>query len=41
MKRCEEFFCSLQHIASDWVALGSTKTGAVYRLKGHPPENHE
>ncbi len=41
MKRCEEFFCSLQHIASDWVSLGTTKTGAVYRLRGNPPKSHE
>jgi hypothetical protein len=41
MKRCEEFFCSLQEIAGDWVSLGTTKTGAVYRLKGNPPNSHE
>jgi hypothetical protein len=41
MARCEQFFCSLQHIASDWVSLGTTKTGAVYRLKGNPPNSHE
>ena len=41
MKRCEEFFCSLQQIASDWVSVGTTKTGAVYRLKGNPPKSHE
>ncbi len=40
-KRCEDFFCSLQHIAQDWVSLGTTKTGAVYRLKGNPPQSHE
>jgi hypothetical protein len=41
MKRCEQFFCSLQQIASDWVSLGTTKTGAVYHLKGTPPNSHE
>jgi hypothetical protein len=41
MKRCEQFFVSLQHVAADWVALGTTKTGAVYRLKGNPPQAHE
>lgn len=41
MKRCEQFFCSLQEIASDWVTLGTTKTGAVYHLKGNPPNSHE
>jgi len=40
-KRCEQFFVSLQLAAEDWVALGMTKTGAVYRLKGNPPQTHE
>jgi hypothetical protein len=41
LHRCEQFFCSLQNIASDWVALGTTKTGAVYRLGGKPTQSHE
>ena len=41
MKRCERFFLSLQAAAKDWVALGTTKTGVVYRLKGNPPQAHE
>lgn len=41
MNRCKDFFCSLQRNASDWVSLGTTKTGAVYRLKGNPPAAHE
>lgn len=41
MKRCEQFFISLQYVAQDWLALGVTKTGAVYRLKGNPPQAHE
>jgi len=41
LKRAEQFFVSLQYAAGDWVALGSTKTGAVYRLKGNPPSAHE
>jgi hypothetical protein len=41
MNRCKDFFCSLQRNASDWVSLGTTKTGAVYRLKGNPPTAHE
>jgi hypothetical protein len=41
MKRCERFFLALQDAAKDWVALGTTKTGAVYRLKGNPPQAHE
>ena len=39
--RCEDFFVLLQNIASEWVSLGTTKTGAVYRLNGNPPQNHE
>ena len=41
MKRAEQFFVSLQYAAQDWLALGTTKTGAVYRLKGNPPNAHE
>jgi hypothetical protein len=40
-QRCEEFFVSLQRRARDWVSLGTTKTGVVYRLKGNPPQAHE
>ena len=40
-KRAEQFFISLQHLAKDWVDLGKTKTAAVYRLKGNPPQAHE
>jgi hypothetical protein len=40
-KHCEQFFCSLQQNAEDWLALGMTKTAAVYRLKGNPPQSHE
>jgi hypothetical protein len=36
-----EFFCRLQEVAKDWLALGTTKTGSVYRLKGNPPQAHE
>ncbi len=38
---CEHFFVLLQHHAEDWLALTTTKTGAVYRLKGNPPQAHE
>ena len=38
---CERFFVLLQHVAEDWLALTTTKTGAVYRLKGNPPQSHE
>jgi hypothetical protein len=41
MKRAEQFFVALQFTAQDWLALGTTKTGAVYRLKGNPPNAHE
>ena len=39
--RGKAFFLSLQNAARDWVALGATKTGVVYRLKGNPPHAHE
>lgn len=38
---CEQFFVHLQFVAKDWLALNTTKTGAVYRLKGNPPQSHE
>lgn len=41
MKRAEQFFVLLQETASDWLSLGTTKTGTVYRLKGNPPTAHE
>lgn len=40
-QRCEQFFVNLQYAAQEWLALGTTKTGAVYRLKGNPPKAHE
>lgn len=41
MHRVREFFVELQKAGSDWLALGTTKTGVVYRLNGNPPQNHE
>jgi len=41
MRRAEAFFLSLQRAAKDWIALGATKTGVVYRLNGNPPRAHE
>jgi hypothetical protein len=41
LERCKRFFITLQEICADWVALGTTKTGIVYRLKGNPPQAHE
>ena len=35
--RVEEFFLAVQNLARDWVSVGATKTGIVYRLKGNPP----
>ena len=40
-RRCEQFFINLQYAAQEWLALGTTNTGAVYRLKGNPPNAHE
>ena len=40
-RRVEEFFLTVQSLAHDWVLLGATKTGLVYRLKGNPPQAHE
>jgi hypothetical protein len=41
LQACERFFLELQQVAGDWLALKTTKTGAVYRLKGNPPQAHE
>jgi hypothetical protein len=41
MERCRRFFIGLQEIGRDWISLGATKTGVVYRLKGNPPQAHE
>jgi hypothetical protein len=41
MKRAEQFLILLQETARDWLSLGTTKTGTVYRLKGNPPTAHE
>jgi hypothetical protein len=40
-ERSEQFFVSLQHAASALIALGATKTGMVYRMKGNAPQSHE
>lgn len=36
-----QFYISLQQEVQDWLALGVTKTGMVYRLKGNEPQSHE
>jgi len=41
LTRGKAFFLSLQNAARDWIQLGATKTGVVYRLKGNPPHAHE
>jgi len=37
----EQFFISLQRDVKDWISLGTTKTGMVYRLNGNAPQSHE
>src|SRR3984893_17323280 len=39
--RCQQFFVALQQSGHDWLFLGTTKTGLVYRLKGNLPQSHE
>ena len=41
MERMRGFFIALQHAGRDWLSLGTTKTGMVYRLHGNPPQAHE
>jgi len=36
-----QFYVMLQREVEDWLALGVTKTGMVYRLKGTGPQTHE
>jgi hypothetical protein len=40
-KLAAQFYISLQQDVQDWLALGVTKTGMVYRLKGNQPQSHE
>jgi hypothetical protein len=41
LERCRQFFVALQQSGRDWLLLGTTKTGLVYRLKKNPPQSHE
>jgi hypothetical protein len=41
IRKAKAFFVSLQHEAQDWIALGATKTGVVYRLLGDSPSENE
>jgi hypothetical protein len=40
-KLAAQFYITLQQDVKDWLALGVTKTGMVYRLKGNEPQSHE
>jgi hypothetical protein len=40
-QRVRAFFLALQPASRDWLSLGTTKTGMVYRLCGNPPQAHE
>jgi hypothetical protein len=40
-KLAAQFYISLQQDVQDWLALGVTKTGMVYRLRGNEPQSHE
>lgn len=40
-KLAAQFYITLQWDVQDWLALGVTKTGMVYRLKGNEPQSHE
>jgi len=41
IERIKQFFVGLQQAGHDWLSLGTTKTGLIYRLKGNPPQAHE
>ena len=40
-KLAAQFYVTLQNDVQDWLALGVTKTGMVYRLNGNAPQSHE
>jgi len=40
-KLAEQFYITLQYAVKDWLAMGVTKTGMVYRLNGNEPQSHE
>jgi hypothetical protein len=40
-KLVRQFFITLQHDIKEWISLGTTKTGLVYRLKGLAVDRHE
>ena len=41
LDRMRAFFVALQQAGRDWLSLGTTKTGLVYRLRGNAPQAHE
>jgi hypothetical protein len=41
MERCRQFFIELQQSGRNWLSLGTTKAGLVYRLEGNPPQAHK
>ena len=40
-KLAVQFYITLQQNVREWLALGVTKTGMVYRLNGNEPQSHE
>jgi hypothetical protein len=40
-KLAAQFYVTLQQDVKGWLALGVTKTGMVYRLRGNEPQSHE
>lgn len=40
-KLAAQFYITLQQDVQDWLAMGVTKTGMVYRLRGNEPQSHE
>ena len=40
-KLAAQFYITLQQNVQDWLTLGVTKTGMVYRQKGNEPQSHE
>jgi hypothetical protein len=41
VERARRVFVALQETGRNYLLLGGTKTGVVYKLKGNPPQSHE
>ena len=41
VERARRVFVALQETGRNYLLLGGTKTGVVYKLKGNPPQAHE